>query len=98
MTQEELTTYSQYVDQDRLKYIEHQHQLFSEAKPTLVNQYLNEYVAFENGQVLDHDVDRQRLAARIYEKYGYRDLLMRKVSLEDRIYSVGGFQTIKQPS
>ena len=90
MLQEELLQHT-----DRLDYIEHQRALFEEAKPLLLVQYFNEYVAFENGDVLDHDLDRKALAQRIYTKYGYRDLLMRKVTSEDRVYSIGGFRTSK---
>ena len=98
MTQQELEKYSQYIDPERLNYIEHQQQLFELAKPTLLTQYLDEYIAFEDGQVLDCDRDRQRLTERVYAKYGYRDLLIRQVTTEERIYSVGGFQVVQQPA
>jgi transcriptional regulator with XRE-family HTH domain len=97
MTQEEIAKYAD-IDRDRLEYIEHQRALFDAAKPALMAEYLDEYVAFEDGQVLDHDADRQSLAARIYAKYGYRDLLMRKVSVEERVYSIGGFRTLRSPA
>jgi hypothetical protein len=70
MTAEELERYSQYVDRERLEYIDRQQQLFDEARPGLVAEYLNKYVAFEDGQVLDHDADRVCLAERVYRKYG----------------------------
>jgi hypothetical protein len=66
MTAAELERYSQYMDRDRLEYIDRQQRLFDEARPELVEDYLNEYVAFEDGQVLDHNVDRVRLAERVY--------------------------------
>ncbi|MEO1791808.1 MAG: hypothetical protein AAFR25_06255 [Cyanobacteria bacterium J06629_19] len=97
MTEEEIEKYSQYIDRERLEYLSRQSQLFEEAKPALLKKYSNEYVAFEDGRVLDHDVDDRLLAARVYEKYGYRDLLMKRVSLKERVYSVGGFQLSKQP-
>jgi hypothetical protein len=97
MTQEEIAKYAD-IDSDRLDYIEHQRELFDAAKPVLMAEYLDQYVAFEDGQVLDHDADRQNLAARIYAKYGYRDLLMRKVSVEERVYSIGGFRTLRNPA
>jgi hypothetical protein len=89
MTQEELEKYSQFIDRDRLEYISHQRELFDAAKPVLLKQYLNEYVAFEEGQVLDHDVDEQKLADRVYAKYGYRDLLIKQVTVEEPVYYVG---------
>jgi hypothetical protein len=92
MTQEDL---EQYIDADRLAYIGRQRQLFDAAKPMLLETYLNEYVAFENGQVLDHDFDEQRLAERVYATYGYRDLLMKQITVEERVYYVGGFRTMQ---
>jgi hypothetical protein len=94
MTQEEL---SKYIDRDRLEYIGRQRQLFDAAKPMLLENYLNEYVAFENGQVLDHDLDEQQLAERVYAKYGYRDLLMKQITLEERVYCVGGLGRSSYP-
>ncbi|MCU0567677.1 MAG: hypothetical protein MUF49_13895 [Oculatellaceae cyanobacterium Prado106] len=91
MTVEEFDPYLQYIDRDRLEYIKQQQQLFDEARSKLVAEYLNEYVAFEDGQVLDHDIDRVRLAERIYEKYGCRDLIMQRVTSEKPIYHVGVF-------
>lgn len=96
MTQEELNFYSKYIDRDRLEYIERQSKLFEAAKPGLIDRYLGEYVAFEDGQILDHDADLGRLSERIYAKYGYRDLLMPQVLLQEPIYSVGGFCPAQQ--
>jgi hypothetical protein len=95
MTSEDLDKYSQYIERDRLEYISRQRQLFDEAKPMLLKQYLNEYVAFEDGQVLDHDMDEQQLAERVYEKYGYRDLLMKQVTMEEAVYYIGGFRAMR---
>jgi hypothetical protein len=95
MTAEELERYSQYVDRERLEYIDRQQQLFDQARLGLVEEYLNEYVAFEDGQVLDHDVNRVRLAERVYAKYGCRDLIMQRVTLEKPLYHVGGFQMMR---
>jgi hypothetical protein len=92
MTQEELY---QFIDRDRLEYLDRQQNLFNAAKPALLEKYLNQYVAFEDGQVLDHDVDDQKLAERVYAKYGYRDLIMQRVTLKERVYYVGGFRMMK---
>jgi hypothetical protein len=94
MTQEELY---QFIDRDRLEYMERQRDLFDGAKPALLEKYLNQYIAFEDGQVLDSDADRQKLAERIYGKYGCRDFLMKQVTVEERVYYVGGFRTIRKP-
>ncbi|MEL7069319.1 MAG: hypothetical protein AAGN15_11795 [Cyanobacteria bacterium J06581_3] len=95
MTKEELEEYSKYIDRDRLEYIERQGQLYEEAKPALLEQYLDEYVAFENGEVLDHDVDRQALARRVYAKYGYRDLIMKRVVVTEPVYRVRGDRLLR---
>jgi hypothetical protein len=95
MTQEELEKYAQVIDRDRLEYISDQRSLFDAAKPGLLEKYLNEYVAFEDGQVLDHDVDEQQLANRVYAKYGYRDLLIKQVIVEEPVYYVGGFRAMQ---
>jgi hypothetical protein len=51
-------------------------------------------VAFEDGQVLDHDIDEENLAERIYKKYGDRDLLTKQVTVEERVYYIGGFRAM----
>jgi hypothetical protein len=95
MTQEELY---KLIDRDRVEYIDRQRHFFDEMKPMLLENYLNEYVALEDGQVLDHDVDDQQLADRVYAKYGYRDLLMKQVTVEETVYHVGGFRMMEKPA
>lgn len=92
MTQEELY---KFIDRDRLEYLDRQQNLFNAAKPALLEKYLNQHVAFEDGQILDHDADDQKLAERVYAKYGYRDLIMQRVALKERVYSVGGFRMLR---
>jgi hypothetical protein len=96
MTKEELDKYSQYIDRDRLEYIDHQQELFDEARPALFEKHPNEYVAFEDDQVLDHDVDREKLTERVYAKYGCRDLIMQQVTLEKTVYHFRGFRVIEE--
>jgi hypothetical protein len=45
--------------------------------------------------VLDHDVDRVKLAERIYARYGCRDLIMQRMTLEKAVYRVGGFRMMR---
>ncbi len=89
MTQEELY---KFIDRDRLDYMARQRHLFDDAKPVLLEKYLNQYIAFEDGQVLDSDPDRQKLAERVYAKYGCRDFLMKQVTVEERVYYIGGYR------
>jgi predicted heme/steroid binding protein len=87
MTQEEL---SKYISSDRLAHLAYQQTLFDAAKAELLQAYPGQYVAFEDGQVLDHDVDDRAMAERVYQKYGYRDILMQWVTQEETVYHVGG--------
>jgi hypothetical protein len=87
MTQAELF---KYIDHDRLAYLEQQQALFDAAKPELLQTYRDQYVAFEDGQVLDHDLDDRAMAERVYAKYGYRDILMQWVTEDAAVHHVGG--------
>jgi hypothetical protein len=87
MTLEEL---SKYIDPERLSYLERQQALFEAAKPELLKTYRNQYIAFEDGQVLDHDWDERTMAERVYQKYGYRDILMSWVTEQEPVYHIGG--------
>jgi hypothetical protein len=78
------------LDRSRLEYFENQKTLYEIAKPALVEQYLGEFIAFEDGRVLDHDLNEQKLVQRVYQQYGYRDLLIRQVWLEEPHLSVAG--------
>jgi hypothetical protein len=52
MANYELEAYAQHIDRSRLDYyIERQRQLFEAAKPALLERYLGEYVAFEDGRI-----------------------------------------------
>ena len=87
MLQEKLL---QYIDRDRLAFLDRQQSLFDAAKPQLLDLYLNQYVAFEEGQILDHDWDDRVMADRVYKKYGYRDIFMQWVTVDEPVYHVGG--------
>jgi hypothetical protein len=49
-------------------------------------RYAGKYVAVLDGKLIDSDDDRVRLAKRVYDKYGYRQIYMSKVEREERIY------------
>jgi hypothetical protein len=78
------------LDRSRLEYFDNQKALYETAKPALVEQYLGEFIAFEDGRVLDHDLNEQKLVQRVYQQYGYRDLLIRQVWLEEPHLSIAG--------
>ncbi|MGK7889049.1 MAG: hypothetical protein AB4042_06915 [Leptolyngbyaceae cyanobacterium] len=75
---------------ERLHYFDQQNNLFAQNKAQLLHQYLGEFVAFENGIVLDHDPDEQTLLSRVYQTYSYRDLLIKQVLAHEPHRSVGG--------
>jgi hypothetical protein len=65
-------------------------------KSELVDRYLGEFIAFEDGRVLDHDRNERDLVERVYRAYGYRDLLIKQVWLQEPHLSVAGvFSSIK---
>jgi hypothetical protein len=43
------------MNSDRIEHLLHQQHLYQAAKPELLSQYQGQYIAFENGVVLDSD-------------------------------------------
>jgi hypothetical protein len=66
----------QSIEQHRIEYLLRQQDLYQSAKPKLLECYQGQYVAFEDGVVLDSDQDDRQLMPRIYAKYGHRDILI----------------------
>jgi hypothetical protein len=79
-----------HLETSRLEYLDRQKNLYENVKPELVDQYLGEFIAFEDGRVLDHDLNERSLIERVYRDYGYRDLLIKQVWLEEPHLSVAG--------
>jgi hypothetical protein len=79
----------QPLDISRLEYFDRQKALYDRVKSELVDLYLGEFVAFEDGHILDHDLDEKKLVQRVYQQYGYRDLLIKQVWLAEPHLSVG---------
>jgi hypothetical protein len=69
----------QSVEQHRIEYLLRQQDLYQSAKPKLLECYQGQYVAFEDGVLLDGDRDDRQLMPRIYAKYGHRDILIKYV-------------------
>jgi hypothetical protein len=67
------------IESSRLKYLEQQHLLYEQIKPSLLAEYSGQFIAFEDGRILDFDSNERQLAQRVYKAYGYRDLLIVKV-------------------
>jgi hypothetical protein len=71
-------------------HLEQQHLLYEKMKPSLLAEYAGQFVAFEDGQVLDSDSDERLLAQRVYRAHGYRDLLIVQVLEKEPQLSVAG--------
>jgi hypothetical protein len=78
-----IATSDSYPDPEVLEYIEYQANLFDQQRSELLKQYQNQYVWFEDGEVLDTDQDQSALVNRVYSKIGPRPLLIKKVLPED---------------
>ena len=78
------------IDSLRLQYLEQQNALYQQLKLSLIPEYQGQFIAFEDGRVLDADLNEQRLAQRVYRTYGYRDLLIKQVLLKEPQLSVAG--------
>jgi hypothetical protein len=68
---------------ERISYLNRQEFLFEQMKATLVAEYLGEFIAFEDGIVLDHDANEMTLLSRVYRAHGYRDLLIKQVFIHE---------------
>ena len=67
------------IEPARIEHLVHQQQLYQTAKAELLSQYLGKYIAFENGIVLDSDLDDRQLMRRLYAEYGHHDIFVEYV-------------------
>jgi Family of unknown function (DUF5678) len=56
-----------YPSEDSYNYMKRQSKIFEENLPKLVSKYAGEYVLFEDGNVIDHDKNENKLLDRIWE-------------------------------
>ena len=68
-----------YPSSEVLAYMERQAESFEQSKTKWVEQFLNQYVWFEDGQVLDADKNHEALVLRTYGDGEPRPLFIRKV-------------------
>jgi hypothetical protein len=84
------TDITPHIPIDRLEYLDRQEALFDAAKPQLLTTYPGQFVAFEDGLVLDHDSNEQALAQRVFTQRPTQDLLIRQVLEQEPILMVRG--------
>ncbi len=61
---------------------------FDKHRQELLLQYQDQYVTILSGAVVDHDPAFEKLAERVYAKYGYRDFVMQKVKANAKPYRI----------
>ena len=58
---------------------EREREAYERLEPELLSLYKGQYVAIREGQVIDSDPDEMALVRRVYEKFGYGPMYVRKV-------------------
>jgi len=71
-----------YLRQIERETIKAEAETFCSMHAELAKEYLGQYVAIHNGQVVDHDEDFQSLHNRIRQRFGCRPVLLRRVEAE----------------
>ena len=71
-----------YLRQIEREKIKAEVEAFRSMHDKLVKEYLGQYVAIHNGQVVDHDEDFQPLHSRIRQRFGRQPVLLRRVEAE----------------
>jgi hypothetical protein len=80
-------TQADYPDCEILDYMERQSVLFEQMKPELLMRYLNQFVWFEDGKILDADLNHEALVLRAYGDGEPRSLFVKKVvSVEPTLF------------
>ena len=74
---------SLYGDIETYQYMEEQGKLFDRMLPELLEKYHGMYVYFENGEVLEADLDEEKLIDLAEQKYGYKPMFIEQVCPQD---------------
>ena len=70
--------------------------IYRERHAELRPQYLGQYIAMDNGQVVDHDIDFNDLHKRIRDRFGRSPVMITKVEEEpERVLMRHGFRIEK---
>jgi hypothetical protein len=73
------TDITDHISIDRLEYLDRQEAQFDTTKPQLLTTHPGEFIAFEDGIILDHDPNEQALAQRVFTQRPNQDILIRQV-------------------
>lgn len=73
---------SLYPDEQSYFYIKHQGDLFDQCLPELILKYAGKYVLFEDGKVIDSDLDEDKLADRILESDFFLNKKLKAIFVE----------------
>jgi hypothetical protein len=79
MTNPRHTDITDHISIDRLEYLDRQEAQFDTTKPQLLTTHPGEFIAFEDGIILDHDPNEQALAQRVFTQRPNQDILIRQV-------------------
>ncbi|MDJ0660611.1 MAG: phosphate acetyltransferase [Crocosphaera sp.] len=74
-----------YPDLAIYEYLQHQGKLFDKMLPQLLLDYENYYVYFEEGKVLEHHADEEKLLDLVEKKYGLKPMFIEKVKKPDHV-------------
>lgn len=76
------TAVSQFLYNKALRKMQTENQAFERMHNQLVTQYLGQYVAIHNCELIDHDTDLVVLRRRIRQRFGRMAILLRQVTPE----------------
>lgn len=65
--------------------VEQERDAFLKLHPVLWEKYPGEFIAIRGGKLIDHDVDRSSLFARIEQQYPDQFVLLRRVEAEPEV-------------
>jgi predicted transcriptional regulator len=79
LLEDAVRAYLRQLERDKIKT---EAEAFRQMHAELAKQYLGQYVAIHNGQLVDHDVDFQKLHQRVPQTYGRQAILLRRVTTD----------------
>jgi hypothetical protein len=79
------TAVSQFLYNTALRKMQEETKAFERMHNQLVTQFLDQYVAIHNGELIDHDADLLTLRRRIRKHFGRMPILLRQVTPECKL-------------